>query len=161
METRITLPEKILYLKEITIFEGLTVGELAAVATVTEEERAQIGETVIKEGDAGSVMYLVLEGEVAVIKKLSEETDQEIELARIKAGDYFGEMALFEDEPRSATIRCVTPSHFMTLNKIEFMEIVTEYPNIALHICKAFCKRLRELHVKINSCELDRSMMMG
>ena len=161
MKNQISLPEKILHLKDIAIFKGLTVGELASVATVTEEKRAEPGETVIKEGEPGSVMYLVLDGEVAVIKALSESSDQEIELARINSGDYFGEMALFENAPNSATIRAVKASHFMTINKIEFMEIVMEYPNIALHICEGFCKRIRALHAKINSCELDRTMIPG
>ncbi|MBT6499121.1 MAG: cyclic nucleotide-binding domain-containing protein, partial [Deltaproteobacteria bacterium] len=64
-----------------------------------------------------------------------------------------GEMSLFEDAPRSATIRTVKDSRFMVLQKNEFSEIIREYPQITMHICRAFCQRIRELHVKIDSYE--------
>ena len=153
MDSEYSIPDKILHLKSIPIFEGLAVRELAAVATVTKEVDVESGQTVIKEGEAGNDMYLILEGEVAVSKAQQDNAEQEFELAHIKAGDYFGEMSLFEDEPRSATIRTVKDSRFLVLQENEFAEIVTEYPQITLHICRAFCQRIRELHVKIDSYE--------
>ena len=103
MGTEISIPDKILYLRKIQIFEELSITELAAVASVTEESVFQPGETVIKEGEPGEIMYLIIEGEVSVNK--GQAKGHEIELDRISTGDYFGEMALFEDMPRSATIR--------------------------------------------------------
>ena len=147
METEMSSPDKILRLKEIEIFEGLAVSELAAVASVTEEAVYPPGEIVIKEGEAGDTMYLVIKGEVSVIKaRGGEEGGHEIELARISGGDYFGEMALFEDTVRSATIRTAEESRLLVLHKQEFTEIVREYPQIALHICKALSRRMRKLH---------------
>jgi len=98
-------------------------------------------------------MYLVFKGEVSVIKTTGEEGEHEIELARIGTGDYFGEMALFEDTVRSATIRTAKESRFLVLHKQEFTEIVREYPQIALHICKALSGRIRELHEKVKGYE--------
>jgi ATP/ADP translocase len=147
METEMSIPDKILRLKEIEIFEGLAISELAAVASVTEEAVYPPGEIVIKEGEAGDTMYLVIKGEVSVIKaRGGEEGGHEIELARISGGDYFGEMALFEDTVRSATIRTAEESRLLVLHKQEFTEIVREYPQIALHICKALSRRMRKLH---------------
>ena len=80
---------------------------------------------------------------------IGDETGNEIEVDRIKAGDYFGEMALFEDVPRSATIRTETDSRLLVLHKQEFNEIVREYPQIALTICKVLSSRIRTLHEKI------------
>ncbi|HEJ83221.1 MAG TPA: cyclic nucleotide-binding domain-containing protein [Desulfobacteraceae bacterium] len=151
METETSIPEKILRLKSINIFEGLAASELAAIASVTEEVEYPAGDIVIKEGEAGETMFLILKGTVAVIKGEGEEGVQEIELARIGAGDYFGEMALFEDAVRSATIRTAEDSRFLVLHKQEFTEIVREYPQIALHICKALSSRIRQLHEKIKS----------
>ncbi len=147
MEQTITIPDKIFHLKGIEIFEGLSVSELAAVASVTEEMTFPAGEIVIREGDPGDTMYLIIEGEVSVIKDAGTET--EFELDRIREGDYFGEMALFEDLVRSATIKTQAPSRFLVLDKGEFKEIVKEYPEIALHICKVLSRRLRKLHEKI------------
>ena len=149
METETSIPEKILRLRNINIFEGLSASELAAVASVTEEVEYPAGEVVIREGEPGETMYLILKGGVSVIKGEGKEDGQEIELARIGAGDYFGEMALFEDAVRSATIRTAEDSRFLVLHKQEFTEIVREYPQIALHICKALSSRIRQLHDKI------------
>jgi len=154
METEMSIPDKILRLKGIEIFEGLAVSELAAVASVTEEAVYPPGETVIKEGEAGDTMYLVVKGEVSVIMgQEGEKGGREIELDRIGAGGYFGEMALFEDVVRSATIRTEEESNLLVLHKQEFTEIVREYPQIALHICKELSGRLRKLHERVKSHE--------
>ena len=151
METEITIPDKILHLKEIEIFKELSVSELAAVASVTEEVVYPPGEIVIMEGEPGETMYLIIAGEVAVIKGRGQ--GNEIELDRIGAGDYFGEMALFEHDVRSATIRTAEESRLLVLHKREFAEIVREYPQIALHICKVLGRRIRTLHEKVRSYE--------
>ncbi len=147
MENETTLSDKIILLRGIEIFEGLAVGELAAVASVTEEIDSPAGEIVIREGEPGETLYLIIKGEVSVIKGLGSEN--EIELDRIKAGDYFGEMALFEDIERTASIKTESDSRLLILHKQEFKQIVREYPQIALEICKVLSLRIRRLHGKI------------
>jgi hypothetical protein len=144
MDTDLALPDIVLKLKSIEIFEGLSVGELAAVASVTEDISYDSNEIVIKEGDPGDTLYLILEGKVAVIK--TETDGLEVTLDHISAGDHFGEMALFEEIPRTATIRTTEPCRMLFLHKQEFDEMVREYPQIALKICKVFSGRIRKLH---------------
>lgn len=153
MEAAISIPDKILHLRKIQIFEGLAVSELAAVASVTEEVEFPEGEVVIRQGDPGDTMYLIIRGEVVVLKQVEKE-GEDIELDRIKGGDYFGEMALFEDNVRSATIRTAEDCRFLVLHKREFAEIVREYPQIALHICKVLSNRLLRLHEKLRTSSL-------
>ncbi len=147
MTAEVVITDKILLLKKIEMFEGLTVSELAAVGSVTEEVQFQPGEVVIKRGEMGETMYLMIGGEVSV--HIGDQDGNEIEVDRIKAGDYFGEMALFEDVPRSATIMTEAESRLLVLHKQEFNEIVREYPQIALTICKILSSRIRTLHEKI------------
>ena len=147
MEPETTLSDKIILLRGIEIFEGLSVGELAAVASVTEETDYPEGQIVIREGEPGETLYLIINGEVSVIKGLGG--DQPIELDRIGKGDYFGEMALFEDIERTASIRTESDSRLLILHKQEFKQIVREYPQIALEICKVLSLRIRRLHGKI------------
>ena len=144
----IPLTDKILHLRNIEIFGDLSINELAAVASVTEEAAFDAGQPVFNEGERGDTLYLVLDGDVSVIKDC--DTKKEIELDVIGAGDYFGEMALFGDETRSATIRVKKPSRFLTLRKQELQEIVREYPQIALHVCRVLSIRLRRLHGKLS-----------
>jgi hypothetical protein len=153
MDKEISLPDKILHLRGIQIFEGLSVSELAAVASISEEVFYRAGEIVIREGEPGENMYLIISGEVSVLKGYGNGRD--VELDRIEAGDYFGEMALFENTVRSASIRAEKNTRLLVLHKREFTEIVREYPEIALHICKVLSSRLRKSHEKLHRCEVD------
>ena len=150
MKTAATIPltDKILHLKTIEIFADLSVNELAAVASVTEEASFGEGEMVFREGETGDTLFLIVEGEVGVIKDCN--ADKEIELDSIGPGDYFGEMALFGDDRRSATSRVKKDARFLTLHKQELQEIVREYPQIALHVCRVLSVRIRRLHGKIS-----------
>lgn len=145
--TDIPLGEKILLLKEIDMFSDLSAAELAAISTVTKELDYPENRTVIKQGDMGETVFLIIDGQVEVIKE--QENGRELVLDKIGAGDAFGEMALLEDEPRSATIRTIEPSRFLILHKQEFNETVMEYPRIALKICRVLSSRIRHLHVEI------------
>jgi len=151
MDSELGVSEKILLLKNIAIFSSLTVSELGAIATVTEEIDYPEGERVITEGEPGEKVFLIIEGEVAVCK--GHEENKQIKLDTMSDGDYFGEMALFEETERSATIRTQKPSRFLVLHKQEFNELVREYPGIALRICTVLSHRLRNLHEKITRAE--------
>ena len=151
MDNQLTISDKILLLRSISIFSGLNVSELGAIATVTEESDYPEGETVIQEGEPGEEVFLIIAGEVAVYKK--GERDKEIRLDIMEKGDYFGEMALFEEMERSATIRTTKPSRFLILHKQEFDELVREYPRIALQICTELSHRLRNLQSRLTQAE--------
>ncbi len=151
MESAISLTDKILLVREIDIFSDLSVSELAAVASVTEAVFHPANKVVIREGDMGETMFLVVKGTVAVIKNL--ESANELELDQIDSGDYFGEMALFENQKRSATIRTLCESEFLVLHKAEFNEIVHEFPEIALNACRVLSSRIRRLHARFTSTD--------
>ena len=155
MADEVTISDKIMLLRGIEIFESLSVSELAAIASVVEEIDCTPGEIIIQEGSVGDTMYLVVKGEVSVIKDL--DGINEIEIDRINAGDYFGEMALFEDAVRSVSIRTEEACRFMVLHKQEFKELVREYPQIALEICKVLSNRIRTLHTKIEKHECSNT----
>ena len=154
MTDETTISEKIMLLKGIELFESLSVGELAAIASVVEEIDYPVDEIIIKEGSAGDTLFLMIEGEVSVIKDLGEIN--EVEIDRMTDGEYFGEMALFEDTVRSVSIRTEKPSCFMVLHKQEFKEIIREYPQIALEICKVLSGRIRKLHKKIEARDFNK-----
>ncbi|MFP4257150.1 MAG: Npt1/Npt2 family nucleotide transporter [Desulfobacterales bacterium] len=147
MDTELNVADKILLLKNIAIFSGLSVSELGAIAAVTEEIDHGAESVVIQEGEAGDRVYLIIEGRVAVCK--GRDPESEFRLDTMGTGDYFGEMALFEEAERSATIRTLEPSRFLVLDKQEFYELVREYPGIALQICTVLSHRLRHLHERL------------
>jgi len=92
-------------------------------------------------------MYIITSGEVSVIKNYDQPNSTI--LANIKEGDYFGEMALLESAPRSATIKTNSETNLLILGKLEFEEIMQEYPSISINICKFLSNRLRTSDTKI------------
>jgi hypothetical protein len=151
MSQPITLSDKILLLKGMDIFSGLTIQELSAIASVTEEERFKAGANIVVEGEEGETMFLITSGKVAVKKQADDGRQVEIDTAT--AGEYFGEMALFEDQLRSATVTAVEDTGLLVLHKREFSETVREFPQVALEICKELSRRIRNLHGTIKRLE--------
>ena len=141
---QMSLGEKILLLKEIEIFSGLSASELAAIAGVTEEMAYDENADVIKQNSLGETVLLIIEGQVSVIMK--QENGNQERIDQMSSGSAFGEMALIDDSPRSATIRTMAPCRFLILHKQEFKETAMEFPRIALQICSVLSRRIRHLH---------------
>lgn len=133
--------DKILFLKKVPIFSDLKVRELAAISSITEEKKTKSDHVIFKEGDEGDSMYIITSGEVSVIKNYDQPNSTI--LANIKESNYFGEMALLESAPRSATIKTNSETNLLILGKLEFEEIMQEYPSISINICKFLSNRLR------------------
>ncbi len=141
---KLSLGEKILLLKEIDIFSGLSASELAAIASVTEEMEMAEKQEVIKQNSIGETVYLIIDGQVSVI--MEKEDGHRAVIDQMDAGAAFGEMALIDNSPRSAAIHTITPCRFLTLHKQEFKETAMEFPRIALQICSVLSQRIRHLH---------------
>ncbi|MFH1060214.1 MAG: Npt1/Npt2 family nucleotide transporter [Pseudomonadota bacterium] len=154
-ETTTSLSERIVLLRRMDIFAGLAVSELAAVAAVTEDQDFAAGQVILTEGEMGDAMYFVVSGAVSVSKMVEDEC--RMELGTNGPGEYFGEMALFDNLQRSATVVATQPTRLLMLHKREFSEVVREYPQVALQICTDLSRRVRELQAKLqgfHQCEI-------
>jgi NADH:ubiquinone reductase (H+-translocating) len=89
-------------------------------------EHFEAGAVVFHQGDLGDRMYVVIDGEVEVVRQLPE--GQEVVLTTLKEGQWFGEMALFNDEPRGATVRTVTNVNTLSLDRSAFQVLVSSLP---------------------------------
>ena len=101
------------------------------------------GEIIFEEGEGGAEMYVVYSGKVRLYRVLE---DAEVELAVVEAGQFFGEMALVDDSPRSAGARA-TGDHtkLIALDKDKFLFMVSHQPAFALTIMRALCQVIRGL----------------
>ncbi|MBN2059956.1 MAG: cyclic nucleotide-binding domain-containing protein [Deltaproteobacteria bacterium] len=143
-------------IKESVIFKGLQDDELDEIFQIMREKRFLKGETIMKEGDQGDTMYIVLEGEVGVSKSLTmkfgDDDYRETEkiLTRFKPEDHvvFGEMALIAQDRRSATINASSDCVFLEINRNDFVRLIEKRPNlgikILLNISQLLVKRLRQ-----------------
>ncbi len=104
------------------------------------------GEVIIRQGEAGDCMYEIQSGEVEVIQ---EKSGKEICLAVLGKGDFFGEMAIFEHEVRSATVRALGEVRALTIDKRTFLRRITEDPSLAFRIVERMSHRIREMNNKL------------
>jgi CRP-like cAMP-binding protein len=100
------------------------------------------GEVIIRQGEPGEYMYEILDGEVEV---LQQKAGTEVRLAVLGKGNFFGEMAIFEREVRSATIRALGEVRILTIDKRILLRRISEDPSLALRILETMSKRIREL----------------
>ncbi len=98
-------------------------------------------------GDPGGLLYLISRGKV----KISHTTPdgQEVVLAILGTGDFFGELALLDDSPRSATAVALEPTETWTLHRAEFMQYLSDNPNFALHVLKTLARHIRRLNTQL------------
>jgi len=104
-------------------------------------------EIIFSEGQQGKEMYVVESGRVKIF--LTTQTC-ELTLSIMKKGDFFGEMALLEDLPRSASAAAVENSHLIAIGKTDFKYLIKEHPEIAMKVLGRFCGRLRDADNLIN-----------
>jgi CRP-like cAMP-binding protein len=105
------------------------------------------GEIIISQGEVGDCMYVVQQGQVEVFV---ERSGKEIQLAVRGEGEFFGEMAIFEREVRSASVRAVGPARLLTIDKGNFLRRIHEDPVLALRITEMMSSRIRELSVEVS-----------
>lgn len=101
------------------------------------------GECVIRRGDEGAQMFVVLAGQ---LEALGGEGTSEVRLGLLEKGDVFGEMALFERERRSATVRALGKALVLSLDKRTLLRRINEDPLIALNLIETLCRRTRSLN---------------
>lgn len=109
--------------------------------------RFTLGQVIFHLGDPGGLLYLIVRGKV----KISHTTPEghEVVLAILGPGDFFGELALLDDAPRSATALALETTETWTLHREEFMRYLTDNPEFALHVLKTLARHIRRLNTQL------------
>ncbi len=109
------------------------------------------GEVIIQQGEQGDCMYVVQAGLVEIVE---ETADGEVQLALRGQGEFFGEMAIFEREPRSATVRALSEARVLTIDKKNFLRRVHEDPSLAFYIAQVMSGRIRKLSSEVTRLQI-------
>jgi CRP/FNR family transcriptional regulator len=112
----------------------------------------QNGEVIVRQGDAGRCMFVIQKGEVEAV---AEKDGRELRLRKMGPNDFFGEMALFEQETRTATIRALGPTHVLTIDKKNFLGGIHEDPSLAFRVVQTMSHRIRDLTDRLAKYEED------
>ncbi len=120
------------FLHTIEIFQDLSGEELRVIRSLMGESEIGPGHILFHQNDDGEELFLVKEGRIAITVKLPD--GQDLELSEISGGSFFGEMSIFEEEPRSATCSAKEPSSLLRLNKRDFYRLIETHPEIATKV---------------------------
>jgi CRP-like cAMP-binding protein len=140
--------------RAIPLFRNLEERDLAAIADLLIERRFPKGATIFEEGVSGEYMYLIQEGQVK-ITKMSEDGRQKI-LEILSAGEFFGEMAVLDQEPRSASVKTTHPSVLLALSRQDFLRLLRRNPEIAMQLIRVLSQRIRETDDQVRALLFER-----
>jgi CRP-like cAMP-binding protein len=104
------------------------------------------GDVLVRQGEKGDCMFVIQEGEVEVIH---EDGETETRLAVRGEGEFIGEMAIFEQDVRSATVRALGQARILTIDKKNFLRRVHEDPSLAYRMVQTMSRRIRELSAEV------------
>ncbi|OGT99462.1 MAG: hypothetical protein A2085_11090 [Gemmatimonadetes bacterium GWC2_71_10] len=139
-------------LRRVPLFNDLGDADLARFAEVAREREYPKNSVILFEDDPGDALYIVSSGQVKVV--LIGEDGREVILSVLSDGDFFGEMALIDDEPRSAHVIAMKDSQLLVLRRDDFQAQIEAHPKIALKLLRVLVARLRGADAKIGGLVL-------
>lgn len=135
------------FLHRVPLFSGLNEAELETLARSGSHKSIAKNELLMHQGAPGASLYVVLTGSVKVV--LTQGDGKEITLSLRHPGDFVGEMALIDDEPRSANVIAVEATECFVLSRRDFQHCLTGNMSLAINLIKGLCRRLRETDRKV------------
>ena len=124
-------------LEDVPLFSSLSKKNLASIANASTKRSYDVGETIAREGESGIAFYLILSGRVEVRRGKKV-------LSKLGRGQFFGEMALFDKQPRSADVAAIEKTVCLLLTSWAFEGFVAAHSDVALNVIKELSRRLRD-----------------
>ena len=143
-----TTEETAALLANVGVFEALGPDDLARVAEVAVPRHLEAGQVVFREGDKSDTCYIVQAGHCRAIREHGD--GRAITLAQFGPGDIFGELAMFDDETRSATIETMESVDLVALLAADMRRLMREHTDIAVKLVVSLGRRLREANERIS-----------
>jgi serine phosphatase RsbU (regulator of sigma subunit) len=138
--------ETALLIRQVPLFSGLDGTEIGFLVNILREVEFPAGRLLFREGDPGDRLYVILDGEVEVVKALG--TSDERTLAIRRAGEFFGEMSLFDPAGlRTASVRTRTSLRLLEMERPDFDVLVHHFPAVACEMIRVLSLRLDESHI--------------
>lgn len=142
----LTSIQRLLLIQKVPIFKELRDDFLVRLAATMEELSFPAKHTIVKQGDEGRSLYILAAGKVRV--HIGER-----EIIKLQKEDCFGEMAVLDAEPRSASVTTLEPCDCLILTQQQLYEAIDETPGIAVNIIRLLSRRIRELNQQANAIE--------
>jgi diguanylate cyclase (GGDEF)-like protein len=127
-------------LTRVSLFSALSPEDVRRLADTAQEVEFEAGAVIVEVGDPGSALFIVVQGSLEVVYPGRSE---DVGLAHLGPGDFFGEMALLSTHPRSASVRALTPVRALEVGRGAFQQLLLESPRVAIQILEVLALRVR------------------
>ncbi|MFN2141844.1 MAG: Crp/Fnr family transcriptional regulator [Candidatus Promineifilaceae bacterium] len=135
-------------LQKVPFFTDLPKEEITELSNLLVIRRFSSNQVIFHHGDPGGLLYIISKGKVKI--SYSTQDGQEALLAILGAGDFFGELALLDDSPRSATAESIETTETMTLHREDFRHYLSSNPDFALHVLQTLARHIRRLNSQLS-----------
>ena len=139
-------------LRTVPLFASFPEEQLRMLATVVSRRSASRGSIIIAAGDPTDSLYIILSGRFKVM--MSDAEGKEVSLSILSAGEFFGEMGLIDDAPRSASVVAIEACELLAINRRDFKKCLADNFEMAMAVMRGLVRRLREADRKIGSLAL-------
>ena len=131
-------------LASVPLFANLPKETLDRLGRIVVERQFPAGAEIVKEGEVGAGFFLIKDGQVEVVSGPSQASR-----GTFKKGEYFGDIALLDGRPRSATVRALEPTTCLVMTRWDFMAEVRQTPDLALELLEEMSRRVRALEQRL------------
>jgi CRP-like cAMP-binding protein len=135
-------------LRNVPLFANLEASDLNRLGKILVPRQYESGETIIKEGDEAVGFFIISSGKVRVVKDLGGGKEQA--LATLTPGEFFGETALLDGYPRTATVQAVDKTECLAMTRWDFMSELKGSPTMAVEIVRVLARRLRKTDANLS-----------
>jgi CRP/FNR family transcriptional regulator, cyclic AMP receptor protein len=139
--------DRLLFVRRVPIFKELRDDFIVRLTSVMHELQFPANHTIFRQGEEGRSLYIIVSGRVKV--HIGDK-----QLAEVDQGKYFGEMAVFDTQPRSASVTTIEPCEFLELTQEQLYDAIEETPEIAVNIIRELSRLIRGLNENVNMSRL-------
>jgi CRP-like cAMP-binding protein len=132
--------EKVETMRKSAVFADLPIEDIVIIADILQELEFQEGHIIFREGDPGDKMYIIVSGQVIIQKGEGDKVEMTVTLG---SGECFGEMAILDGLPRSASVKATKLANLLAIEREDFRELLRVYPEISLNVIQILSGRLR------------------
>jgi len=140
------------FLRNVPIFADLEERELQKIAKLGTRQKYKKGNIVVLEQESGAALFVIVSGKVKVVRM--DEDGREVILSMFGPGEFFGEMSLLDGMARSASVVATVKSELFMIHRRDFLELLHEYPPVAISLLAELAMRLRKADMQIKSLSL-------
>ena len=149
------LNEEVELLKGVPILAKIEPAKLKLIAFTSERMNYAEGQELCHQGEQGDAMYVILGGVAEVLIDLKD--GGQISVAEMKKNDFFGEIAILTDVPRTATIKAKTPVSTLKITKEMFYRLVAEFPQLAIEVMRELAHRVDDTNKKLQEATANKA----